>query len=269
MTRKEANVQTVTGIFLSETDAHEAVDALVAKGVPAERISLLTPGQKGKNLEAVRVDAAEKPGIGKAIGGVLGAAGGLSGGSILFAMIPGVGPVTAVGLLGAAILGAAGASVGVAAGASLENFTTEGLPEDEIFVYEDALRRGRSVVIASAEDSAHAEPLREELKARGAEAIDAARQQWWIGLRSAEQEHFSASGKNFEDAEKFYRLGFEDALHARTRCKEFDQVSAEMESNLEELQRRYPGQDVADAYSEGFQRGREYYQNICDGSKAA
>jgi len=230
---------------------------------------LLTPGESEKNLESVRVDAAEKPGIGKAIGGVLGAAGGLSGGSILLGVIPGVGPVTAAGLLGAAILAAAGAAVGAAAGASLENFTTEGLPEDEIFVYEDALRKGRSVVIVFTEDPLSAESLRADLKAEGAEAIDAARQQWWIGLRSAEQEHYSSSGRNFANVEKFYRLGFEDALHARNRCKEFDQVSAEMEANLEELQRQYPGAEVAEAYSEGYQRGREYYQRFCDQSNAA
>ena len=109
----------------------------------------------------------------------------------------------------------------------------------------------------------------EQLKAEGAEAIDAARQQWWIGLRSAEQEHYSASGKDFGNVEQFYRLGFEDALHARNRCREFDQVSAEMEANLEELQRQYPGVDLGDAYTEGYQRGREYYQKLCDQAKAA
>ena len=31
----------------------------------------------------------------------------------------------------------------------MERSTTQGLPEDEIFVYEDALRKGRSVVILS------------------------------------------------------------------------------------------------------------------------
>ena len=262
-------MQTVTGIFRTEEDARCAVEVLTSKGLPADKITLLTPGKSEQNLESVRVDAAEKPGIGKAIGGVLGAAGGLTGGSILFAIIPGVGPVTAAGLLGAAILGAAGAGVGAAAGASLENSTTEGLPEDEIFVYEDALRKGRSVVIAFADDESAAGSLREDLKFLGAEAIDAARQQWWIGLRSAEQEHYAATGRDFANVEKFYRLGFEDALHARTRCKEFDQVSAEMEANLEDLQQQYPGHDVSEAYTEGYQRGREYYQKICNQSKAA
>ena len=66
------------------------------------------------------------------------------------ALVPGLGPITALGLLGAAILGAAGATIGAAAGGKAEKSTYEGLPEDEIFVYEDALRKGRSVVIALA-----------------------------------------------------------------------------------------------------------------------
>jgi len=69
--------------------------------------------------------------------------------------------------------------------------------------------------------------------------------------------------------DKFYRLGFEAALHARTRCKEFDQVSAEMARALEELQRQYPELDLEDPFTRGYQRGREYYQHLCEDSKAA
>lgn len=263
-------MQTVTGVFLSRSDAQRAVEGLRSRGVPADKITLLTPGSSHEKQEPISVDAAEQPNMGKAIGAVIGAAGGLSGGSLLLAaVVPGVGPVTAVGLLGAAVLAAAGAGVGAAVGGRLENFTTEGVPEDEIFVYEDALRKGRTVVVAFAEDAAAAEPLRELLRSEGAEAIDAARQQWWIGLRSAEHEHYATSGRDFREDEKFYRLGFEAALHARTRCKEFDQVSAEMESNLEELQKQYPGADVAEAYIRGYQRGRDYYQGLCDKTEAA
>jgi hypothetical protein len=151
----------------------------------------------------------------------------------------------------------------------LENASIEGLPEDEIFVYEDALRKGRSVVIALAEDGAAADSLRHLLKSERAESIDAARHQWWIGLRSAEREHYAVSGRSFNDDEQFYRLGFEDALHAKSRCKEFDQVSAEMNSRLEELQGQHPGVDLEEPYTRGYQRGREYYQRLCDQSKAA
>jgi hypothetical protein len=159
--------------------------------------------------------------------------------------------------------------VGASVAGSFENFTSEGLPEDEIFVYEDALRKGRSVVVALAEDDAAATRFRDVLKHEGAEEIDAARHQWWIGLRSAEREHYEASGDGSPDDEKFYRMGFEAALHARMRCKEFDQVSAEMANRVEELEREYPSANVEGPFTRGYQRGREYYQRLCDESRAA
>ncbi len=258
-------MQAVTGVFPLQADARRAVEALRSKGVPDDKITMLTPGKSQVSLESMQ--AAEQPGMGKVVGAALGGAGGVMAGGLLAAVLPGVGWVAAAGVLGATVLAAAGA--GAALGGKLENATTEGLPEDEIFVYEDALRQGRSVVIALVEDDAAAEPLRELLKAEGAESVDAARHQWWIGLRSAEREHYEDYGKDFGEDERFYRLGFEAALHARSRCKEFDQVSAEMASDLEELQKQYPGVQLEEAYTRGYQRGRDYYQRLCDESKAA
>ena len=105
------------------------------------------------------------------------------------------------------------------------------------------------------------------MKREGAESVDAAREQWWIGLRSAEESHYSKSGKNFADDEKFYRLGFQAALHAKARCMEFDQVSGEMNAALEDVQRDNPGADVEEAFTRGYQRGRDYYQQLCDEDK--
>lgn len=263
-------MKAVTGVFISEADAQRAVKNLRAAGAPEHKITLLTSSRGLKQPEPVAMDTTEQPGIGRAMGAVVGAAGGLTGGSLLAAAIlPGVGPVTALGLLGSAILGAAGATVGAKVAGSFENFTSEGLPEDEIFVYEDALRRGRSVVIALAADDAEAARFRDVLKAEGAEEIDAARHQWWIGLRSAEREHYEAVADGSPDDEKFYRMGFEAALHARMRCKEFDQVSAEMANQVEELERQYPKAKVEGPFTRGYQRGREYYQRLCDESRAA
>src|SRR5580704_16060095 len=201
-------MEAVSGVFSSRSDAERAMAEMRSIGLPADRITLLTPGQPETELQSVPADAAEQPGMGKAIGAVVGASAGLSGGALVMAAIPGVGLITAIGLLGSAILGAAGAGIGAAAGGKLENSMTEGLPEDELFVYEDALRRGRSVVIAIGEDEAAANRFRELLKAEGAEEVDAAREQWWIGLRDAEKEHYTTLGKNFGNDEKFYRLGF-------------------------------------------------------------
>jgi hypothetical protein len=258
-------MQSVTGVFTSKTDAYRAIEAMRSNGIPADKITMLSPGSASAELESIQ--AAEQPGIGKAIGAALGAAGGAMGGGLLVAALPGVGWVVAAGVLGATVLAAAGA--GAAAGGALENSTTEGLPEDEIFVYEDALRQGRTVVIALVDDVPAGEAIREVLKSEGAETVDAAREQWWIGLRSAEREHYADYSKDSGEGERFYRLGFEAALHARSRCKEFDQVSAEMASNIEDLQKQHPGVELEEAYRRGYLRGREYYQQVCEETKAA
>jgi hypothetical protein len=263
-------MEAVSGVFKTRTRAENAVNEALKADIPAHRVTLLTPGsvdQVNKEIVALPTDTAEQPGMGKAIGALAGGGVGFAGGSLLMALVPGLGPITAVGLLGAAILGAAGAAVGATVGNELETSTTEGLPEDEIFVYEDALRQGRSVVILLAEDDQQASLLRELLKMQGAESIDAAREQWWIGLRSAEESHYA--GKNFTEDEEYFRRGFEAALHARTRCMEFDQVSAAMDAALEDLQREHPGAEVEEAFTRGYQRGREYYQQRCDETSRA
>jgi hypothetical protein len=262
-------MKAVTGVFASPSDAQRALSQFRDLGLVEDRVTLLTPKDK-KHEPHVPISSTEQPGMGKAIGALIGGAAGLSGGPLLVAaLVPGVGPITAIGLLGGAVLAAAGASVGAVAGGKAEDAMTDGLPEDEIFVYEDALRKGRSVVIAMAKDDAETAVFRELLKAEGAESTDAAREQWWIGLRSAEQEHYSSHGRNFGNDEKFYRLGFESALHARTRCKEYDQTLAEMDSKIEELEHQYPGVDVGEPFRKGYERGRDYYQQLCDESKAA
>lgn len=263
-------MKAVTGVFRSQSDAEHALAEIRSTGLSQDRITLLTPKSSETAEASAPVVAAEQSGMGKAVGAVLGAAAGISGGPLIVAaLIPGVGPITAIGLLGGAVLAAAGASIGAVAGGKFENAMTDGLPEDELFVYEDALRKGRSVLIALADDDAAASGLRELFIAEGAETVDAAREQWWIGLRDAEQEHYSSFGRNLSNDEKFYRLGFESALHARTRCKEYDQVLGEMTAQIEELERRYPDAEVAEAFQRGYERGRDYYQQLCNESRAA
>ena len=231
-------MEAISGVFKARKGAEDAVEEVRKSGIAADKITLLTPGTVGqvdKEMQSVPVDSAEQPGIGKGLGALAGGGVGIAGGALLVALVPGLGPITAVGLLGAAILGAAGATIGATVGNTLEKSTTTGLPEDEIFVYEDALRQGRSVVIVLAENSESATLVRDQLKMHGAESVDAAREQWWIGLRDSEESHYTKSGKSFTEDEKYYRLGFEAALHAKRRCVEFDQVSGEMNARSEEL----------------------------------
>ncbi len=174
----------------------------------------------------------EQPGVGTAVGGAVGGALGVAGGmhaglAAATALIPGVGPIFALGLIGAALFGIGGAAAGAAAGNAVEGNLDTGLPRDELFLYEDALRKGRSVVIALADSDQLAETARAELGRAGAESVDAARDQWWTGLRDAEQEHYSNQGGNFNVDEAAYRLGFEASLHPDRRGRNYENTRRE------------------------------------------
>ncbi|MBI4460146.1 MAG: hypothetical protein HY648_08825 [Acidobacteria bacterium] len=267
-------METVAGVFAVRSDAERATARLRSGGLSKDKMVLLVPGEPGERPNPpVPTVEGEQPGMGKAVGGVVGGAMGIAGGfeagAIASAAIPGIGPVMAVGLLGAAVLGLAGAGAGAAVGKKLEENLAQGLPTDELFVYEDALRKGRSVVIAFPEDEKMAKTAREIMDAEGAETIDSARKQWWIGLESAEREYYAAAGGNFEKDQYFYRTGFEAALHAGRRGREYDQVISDLSAQLEELKQRYPDADVEGPFRRGYERGQAHYQMLISKRKAA
>jgi len=139
-------MQTVAGVFRYSEAAHDATVQLLRAGFSGEQVTLLSPGQAAQ-LRAVPESDMEQPGVGSAIGGVVGAAIGIAGGLELglgaAALIPGVGPVIAAGVLGATALGTGGLIAGAELGAKGEEKDAQGLPADEIFFYKDALRQGR------------------------------------------------------------------------------------------------------------------------------
>lgn len=241
-------METVAGIFRSRADAEKAVQQLHSSGVRNDRIALLAPNETAQDIDdQVAVSDTEQPGMGQAMGGTVGGAMGAAGGATLGAaaaslLVPGVGPVIAGTILGAAILGVGGAAAGVAAGEAVEESLVEGLPRDEVYVYEDAMKRGRSVVIAFAETEEAEEAARNVMKAAGAETVDAAREDWWVGLRDAEEENYTTTGGQFQTDEVNYRRGFEAALGASK-----DTGRADSEDQ---------------AYQRGYARGLEYQKTV-------
>ncbi|MGH7392504.1 MAG: hypothetical protein ACREM3_24060 [Candidatus Rokuibacteriota bacterium] len=244
-------MNTVVGVFGERTAAARAADLLFAQGVPRERVTLLTPGDAGRAVQSVPTTEAEPPGIGRALGGVVGgaagAATGIQAGALTSLFVPGVGPVLALGILGALVLGVAGA----AAGDALDNRLREGLPKDEVFVYEDALRRGRSVVVAIVEDAEAAEAARRVLADAGAESLDAAREQWWVGLREHETAAYAGAGRDFARDETEFRRGFEAALSFGREAPRYGEAAPELTA-------RYPDLRDDDAFRRGYERGREW-----------
>jgi hypothetical protein len=257
-------MESIVGIFNSLADARRAAAMLRTLGITEDRITVLSPHTPQTEIEAVPTTDTEQPGMGQAMGGAVGAAMGAAGGAAAAALlVPGVGPVLAFGILGAALLmGAGGAAAGAMAGDAMEKAMADGLPHDEVYVYEDALRRGRSVVIAFADGDQIAENARAELARAGAESVDAARDEWWIGLRDAEQEHYTSQGGDFNLEEAKYRLGFEAALRPDRRGKRAEDVA----DNLNE---RYGADSATPAFRQGYDRGQRYLVYIVETYKAA
>jgi hypothetical protein len=250
-------MKNVAGIFNSRADAERAIATLRGMGIADDRLNLLTPGESPSEVDAeVPTTETEQPGMGSALGtwagGALGVAGGLHLGTVIAtSLIPGVGPVLAVGMIGAALVGAGGALAGSKVGEAMEDNIAPELPHDELYVYEDALRQGRSVVIAATDDSEQADHAQTALAAAGAESIDAARESWWVGLRDAEEAEYTGQGGDFRDDEPVYRRGFEAALGQPTRGASFDE-------SHERLRERYSDACDAPAFRRGYERGCAY-----------
>lgn len=253
-------MNTVAGIFQSRSQAEQAIENLRALGLSDENLSLLAPGAEEQVEPDVPTSDTEQPGMGNALGGLVGGAMGAASGMTLGAaaaslLVPGVGPIMAAGIIGAALFGAGGAAAGMAAGGALEGQIAQGLPHDELFIYEDALRQGRTVVIVQLEAEGQVYSVQGALSEAGAESIDAARESWWVGLRDAEDEDYTGQGRDFKTDETIYRRGFEAALHPQLRDASYDE-------SVEHLRERYSDAYEQDAFRRGYERGQSYQQNL-------
>ena len=224
-------MKTIAAIFPARTDAERAAQQLTSLGISPQQITVLTPGSREQLRDTLPTDEGEPQGTGAAIGAVVGgatgAAAGMPLGAAISLMVPGIGPVIALGIVGAALFGAGGAAIGSA----LEKNLSQGVPRDDLFIYEDALRQGRSVVVALTDDAAAAERAREALREAGGIDVDTARDEWWAGLRDQDRGVYTV------DEETQYRRGFELALMGDAR---------------------EPAPDADAAFRRGWERGRAH-----------
>src|SRR5438552_18957978 len=87
----------VVGTFKSRSSAERSVTELAPLQIPRDRINILTPEATDKELAAVPTVAGEQPGMGKAMGPVVGGALGIAGGAglpppIAIFLMPRLGP---------------------------------------------------------------------------------------------------------------------------------------------------------------------------------
>jgi hypothetical protein len=244
-------MQAVTGVFKSQDQAENAADQLRSLGIPEKRIGIVRPGSAPERLEAgVPVTDTEDPGMGRAmgatVGGAMGAAGGATAGlAVASLMVPGIGPLLAFGMVGAALLGTVGAAAGSAVGDTVEEQLGEGIPHEDVYLYEDALRHGHTVLIAYAEEGDQADRAAEAMRSADAEDLDVLRENWWQELRDTERTTYTG---DFDEDEVSYRRGYTAALHPQRRGRAYSEVE-------DQLRTEYANTVLDRPFQSGYERG--------------
>lgn len=233
---------TITAVFESAAEARAAMDSLAGIGIEEARINYLTPGNAAE-------EANPAAGLGTSTGATLGGILGMGASTFL---IPGLGPIAGVGLIAGAI---AGTALGGVLGKAVDRKTD--VPREDLYFYEEALRRGQTILIVDAHHGDEETRVRNILEHAGGRSIDSLRREWWYSLRDREREYVRLRGKG-DWNESDYRSGFEAALHPATRGQDYDQAAAYIESC-------YPGPCRTEVFRVGFDRGRQYLQGNVSG----
>ena len=248
-------MEVITGVFESRDNAEQAITRLRRLGIPDQRIGIIAPGSASADTieKGVPVTDTEDPGMGRAMGAAVGGAMGAAGGATLglavaTLAIPGVGPVIAFGMVGAALMGMVGAAAGSAVGDTVEEELGEGIPHEDVYLYEDALRHGNSIAIAYADDGDQADRAKEVLNNAGAGDIETLRERWWDELKEGERVHYEG---DFDRDEESYRRGYAAALHPRRSGKAYSDVE-------DELRTAYVGTTLDIPFQAGYERGQSY-----------
>ncbi len=140
-----ATCNTTVGVFATRDAADQAVADLRRAGYRDDQIGVVAKDAGGRTVKrdgsgAEETNAAEGWAIGAAVGGGALALGSLA---VSFGVIPVIGPVLAVGTLGAALLSAAG---GAAAGGLVGALIGWGIPDEDARYYEGQVHAGKYLV---------------------------------------------------------------------------------------------------------------------------
>jgi len=136
----------------------------------------------------------------------------------------------------------------------MENSTTEGLPEDELFVYEDALRQGHSAVIALAANTSKPKPLaaRWKLLARKASiALATCGGSASATPRKKPTRRTAAISPRMNATSLWFRR--------RPSTRQSRQILRGVSRPPRD---RYPGAHEREPFQRGFQRGRAYFEAL-------
>ena len=143
-------METAIGVFASRDRAEQAVRELRRQGVPEQSLVFLTRSENEAEIVAKE--------FGAYVGGFVGGAAGMSAGVVAATLLlPGIGPVFALGFGAAALLGLAGAGAGSTVGSAVSHDAEAPKPtpdekcsEDAAF-FREVLKEGRSLIVVRTE----------------------------------------------------------------------------------------------------------------------
>jgi hypothetical protein len=138
--------RTVIGLFRDANEAQAALQDLESAGFTREHLSLVAYDGSGQYSDYLgkNSELGSNTAKGAAAGGVAGLLLGLAA-----VAIPGIGPIVAAGPIAAAL---AGAGVGAATGGMLGALSDMGVPGHEAKYYEEAIRRGGTLLMVRADE---------------------------------------------------------------------------------------------------------------------
>lgn len=142
-------METAIGVFSSRDRAEEAVKELRQRGVPEQSVVFLTRSESEAKTIAKQ--------FGATVGGFVGGAAGMSAGVVAATLLlPGIGPVFALGFGAAALLGLAGAGAGATVFSASDDAeapkpTPDEKCSEDVAFFREVLKEGRSLIVVRTE----------------------------------------------------------------------------------------------------------------------
>jgi hypothetical protein len=267
----------VIGLFSSQGAAERALTGLREAGLDPRQISVIARDTRESQAVTRHAGMDQSDMAGREAGGVLGGAvlGGIGGGvlgwlvGISAWVIPGVGPLVGAGTLAATIGGAVAGAVGGGIGGALIDL---GVPEQQAQNYEAGIKGGAILLAVSgpSDDIGRARDILErsggqDIRTYGRAANGAAgagQADDYARNRAGFQQHFTSrqaartggpqANRTWEQAEPFYRYGYDAARDERYRGHSFEEAEPGIRRAYET---RYPDRKDWDQLREEIREG--------------
>lgn len=188
MTGSDKHTRTVVGLFKDPDEAMAALHDLERHGIPHDDISVVRPAEQRETAAPDENEFRSGTAKGAALGGVAGALLGMAA-----MAVPGLGPVIALGPIAAALTGA---GVGAATGGMLGALSDMGIPERDVALLQESVRRGGTIVAVHSGE-AGIEDAKSVLDRHGALDVHEEAREWSESGWTLEDAH--ADAPNFGD----------------------------------------------------------------------